>query len=214
MGTIANQTGVPLRNARLFYGTWAYRLGNLNAGEQVEVGEQLSPRHVKTIVTRDALGESGTTAVQVEGRVFSAEQASANDILNLMMFYETAGGFGFAHVPNRYQAYCDLSRQLDLGRALLVADAAAPARNWSIAEPGNRLATTSTIRRRLFTGLCCRYNGKEPLSVGGHAVSSEETLKLINSAWQPTLNIDAQHDRNSRPDEKIRRTVRDQVDRS
>ncbi len=126
VGTIANQTGSPLRNARLLYGSWAYRLGNLNAGERIEVGEQLSPRRAKTIVTRDALGESGAAVIQVEGRIFSAEQASAKDILSLMMFYETAGGFGFAHVPNRYQAYCDLSRQLDLGRAVLVADTTTP----------------------------------------------------------------------------------------
>ena len=39
------------------------------------------------------------------------------------MFYEAAGGIGFAHVPNRYQAGCDMSRQFELGRAVLVADA-------------------------------------------------------------------------------------------
>jgi hypothetical protein len=58
----------------------------------------------------------------MEGRVFSADQATAPEILKLMMFYDAAGGLGFAHVPNRYQAYCDLSRQLDLGRAILVAE--------------------------------------------------------------------------------------------
>ena len=31
-GTITNQTGVELRNVRLLYGSWAYRLGTLNAG--------------------------------------------------------------------------------------------------------------------------------------------------------------------------------------
>ena len=60
-----------LRNVRLLYGSWAYRLGTLNAGQQIEVGEELSPRSVKTIVTRDALGESGATAGQVgRTRVF------------------------------------------------------------------------------------------------------------------------------------------------
>jgi hypothetical protein len=121
-GTITNETGIRLRNARLLYGSWAYRLGILNPGERVEVSDQLSPRRVKTVVTHDALGDSGTTASPIEGRVFSAEQASPSQILNLMMFYEAAGGFGFAHLPNRYQAYCDLSRQLDLGRAILVTD--------------------------------------------------------------------------------------------
>ncbi len=121
-GTITNDTGTRLRNARLLYGSWAYRLGILNAGERVEVSDQLSPRRVKTVVTHDALGESATGATPVEGRAFSAEQASPTQILNLMMFYEAAGGIAFAHLPNRYQAYCDLSRQLDLGRAILVAE--------------------------------------------------------------------------------------------
>jgi hypothetical protein len=126
VGSITNQTGFQLHNARLLYGSWAYRLGDINVGKRVDVGEQLSPRKVKTIVTHDALGETGTAKGAVEGQVFAPEKASAKEILSLMMFYEAAGGYGFAHLPNRYQAYCDLSRTLELGRAILVADAAGP----------------------------------------------------------------------------------------
>jgi hypothetical protein len=126
VGSITNRTGFRLRNIRLLYGSWAYRLGDLNAGKRLEVGEQLSPRKVKTIVTRDALGETGGANGAAEGQLFVAEKASAKEILSLMMFYEAAGGYGFAHLPNRYQAYCDLSRLLDLGRAIVVADAAGP----------------------------------------------------------------------------------------
>jgi hypothetical protein len=123
---VTNASGAPLTNVRLLYGTWAYRLGNLNAGERVAVGEELSPRKAKTIVTRDALEASRTEAAPIEGRVFDAAQATPIEILDLMMFYETAGGYAFAHLPNRYQAYCDLSRQLELGRAILVADGPQP----------------------------------------------------------------------------------------
>ncbi|HEX4412679.1 MAG TPA: hypothetical protein VH107_03560 [Lacipirellulaceae bacterium] len=121
-GTITNNTGAKLHNARLLYGSWAYRLGTLSPGERVEVSDQLNPRRVKTIVTREALGDSGSASTPMESRVFSAEQASPIQILNLMMFYEAAGGTGFGHLPNRYQSYCDLSRQLELGRAILVAE--------------------------------------------------------------------------------------------
>ncbi len=127
VGSITNRTGATLRNVQLLYQTWAYRLGNLNAGQRVEVGEQLSPRKVKTVVTHEVLGDAGSATGPVEGRVFSADQASPEQILNLMMFYDAAGGFGFAHLPNRYQAYCDLSRLLELGRAILVADSVGPA---------------------------------------------------------------------------------------
>ena len=88
------------------------------------MSEALSPRKAKTIVTRDALSGSNSNVAPVEGRVFSAESASPLNILNLMMFYETAGGYGFSHLPNRYQSYCDMSRQLELGRAVLVAESA------------------------------------------------------------------------------------------
>lgn len=126
VGSVTNRAGFPLRNVRLLYGTWAYRLGDMNAGNRVEVGEQLSPRKVKTIVTHDALGETRTARGATERQLFSPEKASAKEILSLMMFYEVAGGYGFASLPNRYQAYCDLSRTLELGRAILVADAAGP----------------------------------------------------------------------------------------
>ena len=135
VGSLTNQTGLVLRNARLLYGSWAHKLGTLNAGEHVEVGEQLRPLLAKTVVTRDALGETAASGTQIEGRVFAAEHASAKEILSLMMFYDTAGGFAFAHLPNRYQAYVDLSRQLDLGRAVLVAD---------VQEPGAQLIEKAT----------------------------------------------------------------------
>jgi len=121
-GGVTNETGVTLRNVRLLYGSWGYRLGTLKPGQHVDVTEQLSPRSTKTIVTRDALGQTGANVAE-ENRVFSAEQATAKDILNLMMFYDVAGGQNFAHLPNRYQAFVDMSRQLELGRAILVAEA-------------------------------------------------------------------------------------------
>ncbi|HEX5470513.1 MAG TPA: hypothetical protein VFW73_01440 [Lacipirellulaceae bacterium] len=123
VGSITNQSGIPLRNVRLLYGTWAYRLGTLGVGQRINVDEQLSPRKVKTIVTHDVLNEANSSQALEENRFFAPEQATPKEILNLMMFYEAAGGFSFAHLPNQYQSYCDLSRLLDLGRAMLVADA-------------------------------------------------------------------------------------------
>jgi hypothetical protein len=127
VGFITNQSGLTLQNVRLLYGSWAYRLGTLNPGQRMEVGEQLSPRRLKTIVTRDVLSDGSTAQSQHEGHIFVPEEASPRELLNLIMFYDAAGGFGFAHLQNRYQAYCDLSRLLELGRAILVADTTRPA---------------------------------------------------------------------------------------
>jgi len=85
------------------------------------VGDEISPRRAKTIVTQDALGP--VPPDQADGPVFVAQRATAEQILSLMMFYEAAGGFDFAQLKNDYQAHCDLSRLLDLGRAILVAEA-------------------------------------------------------------------------------------------
>jgi hypothetical protein len=126
VGSVTNETGMELQNVRLFYGTWAYRLGHMDAGQRIEVSEQLSPRKVKTIVTHDALAAGDAVASSGENRLFVPEQATPNEILNLMMFYEVAGGFAFAHLPNQYQAFCDMSRLLELGRAIVVADVAKP----------------------------------------------------------------------------------------
>jgi hypothetical protein len=151
VGSITNG-GPPLRNARLLYGTWAYRLGNVASGQSLEVGEHLSPRKVKTIVTREALGT--TTPAEAESRVFAADEASATELLTLMMFYDAAGGFGFAHLANRYQAFCDLSRQLELGRAILVAEVPVPAAQLvdrASGEPlGDPKLNTATVYYRFL----------------------------------------------------------------
>jgi hypothetical protein len=123
-GSIVNNTGRPLRNARLLYRDWGYRLGNLAIGQRIDVGEQSDPRKVKTIVNGSALG--GSASDRPAGSVFLPERASAVELLNLMMFYDAGGGTAFAQLPNRYQAYCDLSRLVDLGRAVFIAEADAP----------------------------------------------------------------------------------------
>ena len=119
-GTIVNRTGRLLRNVRLLYGGWGYRLGNLEADGRIEVNDKLDAHRVKTIVTSAALAASaGDSAAATQ---MLPENGSPMALLNLMMFYEAAGGPAFAQLPNYYQADCDLSRQLDLGRAILVAD--------------------------------------------------------------------------------------------
>ncbi len=134
-GAITNNTKLTFKNVRLLYGSWAYRLGDIGPGKHVKVGEQLSPRKTKTIVTHDALEESAAAKGSTASKLFVPETASANEILRLMMFYETAGGFGFAHLPNRFLAFSDLSRALELGRAILVADAPGPVAQLSNREP-------------------------------------------------------------------------------
>jgi hypothetical protein len=125
-GSIENRTGQTLRNARLLYGGWGYRLGTVAAGQQIDVGEHLDARRVKTIAAGSALSASGTLT-DAERSIFMPDEASAMQLLNLMMFYEAAGGSDFARLPNAVAAQVDLSRQVELNRAILVAEADGPA---------------------------------------------------------------------------------------
>jgi hypothetical protein len=119
-GTIVNRTGQLLRNVRLLYGGWGYRLGNLEDGGRIEISDRLDAHRVKTIVTSSALTASaGGSAIATQ---MTSESASPLGLVNLIMFYEAAGGPAFAHLPSRFLADCDLSRHLELGRAILVAD--------------------------------------------------------------------------------------------
>lgn len=119
-GTFTNQTGVALRNARLLYGTWAYRLKDIEPGATLAVDEKVTPISIQTLITGTALGSAAGGA---DRPALEIERASTAELLGVMMFYEAAGGDRFARLPLRYQSYCDLSRLVALGQAVLVAEA-------------------------------------------------------------------------------------------
>jgi hypothetical protein len=134
VGKLANDTGAKLVNACLLFGQWGYRLGDLAPGQQLEVGPELSAIRVRTIVTRRARQQSAAGQ-----SVFLADRATADELLSVMMFYQAAGGEGFAGLPNRYQASCDLSRLLELGRAILIAGGNRPGSQWTDVATGKSL---------------------------------------------------------------------------
>jgi hypothetical protein len=123
-GTVTNETGARLLDAYLLSGQWGYRLGNIEPGRQVEVSSALALVRVKTLLTRRAQRTASTQTD--EHAVFSPDQATPQELLETLMFYDALGGEAFVGLADRYQANCDLSRLLDLGRAILVATADGP----------------------------------------------------------------------------------------
>jgi hypothetical protein len=119
-GTLENTSGAAWADGILLYGGWAYRLGNVADGTRVEVGQQLDPVRARALLARQARGRSGGGADGTGRGVFQADEASLAQVLQVMMFYEMIGGYGFAGLPSRYEAFCDLSDLLNLGRAILV----------------------------------------------------------------------------------------------
>jgi hypothetical protein len=133
-GVLTNETGSRLRDACLLHGRWGYRLGDLEPGERSEVGPERSAIQVKTIVARRARQIASSRAADVEHDLFLADRATPDELLNVMMFYQVVGGNGFAGLPNRFQAECDLSRLLDLDRAILVANGTDRGSRWVDAQ--------------------------------------------------------------------------------
>jgi len=143
VGMVTNETGATLADAYVLHGQWGYRLGDLVPGQRLAIGPQLNPNRVKTIVARRARRGSAS-----EKGTFLAERATVDELLSVMMFYEAAGGEGFAGLPNRYQADCDLSRLLELDRAILVANGTSRGSQWTGVATGASLENeqdTSTV---------------------------------------------------------------------
>jgi hypothetical protein len=138
-GQIVNSTGAALHSARLLYGTWAYRLRDIEPSATISIDEKLTPISVQTLITGLALGSP--TGGGVEHASLVAARASIAELMNAMMFYEAAGGVRFARIPLRYEAYCDLSRQLALGRAVLVAEVSSPGSRLLNAESAQPVGT-------------------------------------------------------------------------
>ena len=120
-GSIENRTGRRLRNVRLYYGEWGYRLGTIADGARIDVGEELSPRSFKTIVTQDSLAAADRNQARGTGVCGGTGLAQGNrechDVLR--------GGRRIQFRPVaesvsgllRFEPHCRC-----LGRAVLVAD--------------------------------------------------------------------------------------------
>jgi hypothetical protein len=117
-GTVRNASGVRLDDARLLFGTWGWRLGDIAAGESVTIDRRLDPLKIRTLLTGVNRGAADGPR---PGGPFVAEEADIDELLDLMMFYQASGGRGFSRLGNEHQSFCDLSHQLDLGRAVLLA---------------------------------------------------------------------------------------------
>lgn len=134
-GTIENQSSVQLTDCSLFYGRWAYRLGQLPAGKSVEVSDSLQPRTVKTLLTNATAGDERVMRTSEDGTVaFTTAKWDIARLLKVMMFYEALDGENYSKMVNRYQPFLDLSNILDHDdKAILLARCEAPGTQWKTA---------------------------------------------------------------------------------
>lgn len=131
-GQFTNETQVPLEDCLLLYGPWAYRLGRVGAGETLEIGDELQPRTVKTMLTSATAGDTTVTHTAQDGTVrFSNAENDVARLVKVMMFFEAIDGSRYTGVLNRYQASVDLSSLLQQqDQAILLARCSNAGSQW------------------------------------------------------------------------------------
>jgi hypothetical protein len=103
-----------LTHCVLFYDRWAYVFDSFSNNKPVDV-ERLDPRTAETYLTeRHVVNEKDQT------NPYDRNSLDRARILQIMMFYKTAGGRKYTGLLNRNQHELDFSDELTLGRAVLV----------------------------------------------------------------------------------------------
>ena len=121
-GRMVNPLEVELNDCQVLYRNWSYPLtGSLRPGEAVAF-DGLRPRNLEWRLTRRQVVESRDVSTPWDQASLDAAR-----ILEVLMFYQAAGGRKYTGLTNRYQPYLDLSEHLRMGRAILVGRGSEPA---------------------------------------------------------------------------------------
>ena len=119
-GDLITPLPVELTNCVLYYRNWAYLIeGTLAPGQRVVFDRQRMPRTRHWQLTQSRLLESEDVA-----QPWDPADNDIPRIVEMMMFHDAAGGRTYTNLSHRYQPFVDLSGQIDLGRAVLVGQAA------------------------------------------------------------------------------------------
>jgi hypothetical protein len=127
-GQIVNDTGQPLEDCLVLYGTWAYHLGHMAPEVVKQIDSALQPRTIKTMLTSATAGDVTETRTAEDGTVpFRLAEDDVARLVKAMMFFDAINGQRYTGLLNRYQGSIDLShllRQRDC--AILLARSTAP----------------------------------------------------------------------------------------
>ncbi len=121
-GSIRNNTGEDLTNCLFAYRRWAYLIPELPDGATVS----LTSFDVDRRELRDELNgrrltlNQETNQYETEHDAYDILNRDLNDIARMMSLYESAGGKEYTGLEHRYQAFMDLTPQIELKRGVLV----------------------------------------------------------------------------------------------
>ncbi len=121
-GRLVNPLEVELHDCQVLYRNWSYPLtGTIEPGATVSF-EGLRPRNLEWRLTRRQVVETREI-----GTPWDQASWDVPRILEILMFYQAAGGRRYTGLTHRYQPYLDLSEHLRTGQAILVGRSARPA---------------------------------------------------------------------------------------
>jgi hypothetical protein len=116
VGVLRNDTGRTLRDCVLFYEGWSYQLGALEPGASVDVGRNQRSLTVSSFLTGRRRSGDKDQAIPYE-----PEGDDLPQIVRAILFHDAAGGRQYTSLSNRVYQRLDVTGQLRLGRAVLMA---------------------------------------------------------------------------------------------
>jgi hypothetical protein len=116
IGIVTNNLSVPLTDAFLLYGPWTWPLATIAPGATIELDGRTDPQRLDSYLKPHAAdGDLRQT--------YDPNALNVDRIVQVMGFFDATGGKSYAKLSSRYQAFIDMSNQLYVGRAVLVARA-------------------------------------------------------------------------------------------
>jgi hypothetical protein len=117
-GAIVSRLSAPLNECVLLFESaeraWAFPFGTLSPGQSIQFDRRES-QTAETFLAKRRIASSKDESTGYDRAAFDLGR-----IVEVMMFYQKAGGANYTGLLNRYQGFIDLSTQLELGRAVLV----------------------------------------------------------------------------------------------
>jgi hypothetical protein len=116
VGVVRTDTGVALRDCVLFYEGWSYQIGTLAAGDRVDLGRNQRVLTVSSFLTgRRKSGE------KEKATPYAPDGTDLRQIVRAILFHDAAGARQYTSLANRLYHRLDMTGQLRLGRAVLMA---------------------------------------------------------------------------------------------
>ena len=144
-GTFTNPLSTTLLNPLLAYETWGYELpARIEPGETVRLSINNSPRSLFRILQQKHIVNDREQSVPWNPQ----SRRELPRLAQLATFYEAAGGSQFVGLDLRYLAALDLTKQLELGRAVLFAELeSGPQVRLEVESAGSDVAIADGLRQ-------------------------------------------------------------------